>query len=46
MIKNQKPSFKNGKILIQMLNTTTDQKENIELIPFGKTILRQVTFKN
>ena len=46
MIKDQKPSFKNGKIQIQMLDKTSNNKENIELIPFGKTILRQVTFKN
>jgi DUF1680 family protein len=45
LIENQKPQKGNGKILIQMLNKTTNLKENIELIPFGKTILRQVTFK-
>ena len=46
MADNQKSKMKDGKIIIQMFDKTTNQKENIELIPFGKTILRQITFKN
>ena len=43
IIENQ-ASFQNGHIEIKAKNKTTDQIETIELIPFGKTILRQVSF--
>ena len=46
MTKSQKPEFITGKIQVHMLNTTTQQKEKTVLVPFSKTILRQVTFKN
>lgn len=46
MTEDQKPEYTNGKIQVLMLNTTTHLKEKIILIPFAKTILRQVTFKN
>ena len=46
MTGGQKPEYINGKIQIQMLNTSTHHKDKIVLIPFAKTILRQVTFKN
>ena len=45
MTEYQKPEYTNGKIQVQLLNTTTHLKEKISLIPFAKTILRQVTFK-
>jgi len=45
MTEHQKPEYTNGKIQVQLLNTTTHLKEKIILIPFAKTILRQVTFK-
>ena len=43
IIENQ-ASFQNGHIEIKAKNKATDQIETIELIPFGKTILRQVSF--
>ena len=46
MAEGVKPEYNNGKIKVQMLNAKTHHKENIVLIPFAKTILRQVTFKN
>jgi len=46
MTEDQKPEYTNGKIHVQLLNASTHLKERIELIPFSKTILRQVTFKN
>jgi len=33
-----------GKIKVNLFNTTTGKKEWVTLIPFGKTILRQVSF--
>jgi DUF1680 family protein len=36
--------FKDGKIEVSALNKGTNQEESITLIPFGKTILRQVSF--
>jgi hypothetical protein len=36
--------FSNGQIILKAKNKTTQQLENITLIPFGKTILRQVSF--
>ena len=46
VMKNQIPIYKDGDILVVVMNNETHQKEKIKLIPFGKTILRQVTFKN
>lgn len=43
-IEENQASFKNGQITIKAKNKTTQQIENITLIPFGKTILRQVSF--
>jgi 5-methylcytosine-specific restriction enzyme subunit McrC len=37
-------TFSNGQIKIKAKNKKTNQLENITLIPFGKTILRQVSF--
>lgn len=41
---NHQARFKDGKIEINALNKGTNQEESITLIPFGKTILRQVSF--
>lgn len=36
--------FQNGKIMIKLKNKNTQKTESVELIPLGKTILRQVSF--
>jgi hypothetical protein len=36
--------YKNGKIHVRLQNQSNQQIEKLELIPFGKTILRQVSF--
>jgi DUF1680 family protein len=43
-IEENQASFNKGKITIKAKNKKTQQIENIKLIPFGKTILRQVSF--
>lgn len=43
-IEENQASFNKGQITIKAKNKTTQQIENITLIPFGKTILRQVSF--
>ena len=43
-IEDHQASFSNGQLKIKAKNTTTHQIENITLIPFGKTILRQLSF--
>jgi DUF1680 family protein len=43
-IANHRASFKDGKISLNLKNKTTLKPEKLELIPMGKTILRQVTF--
>ena len=40
-----KPVYKNGKIQASLISEHTGKPEKVELIPMGKTILRQVTFK-
>ncbi len=40
-----KPVFRSGTIAVTLINSTTGKSEKVELIPFGKTILRQATFK-
>lgn len=40
----QKTKYKNGKIETKLFNQNTKKLENVELIPIGKTVLRQVTF--
>ena len=42
---HSKPVFKDGTIRVSLKNTDTHQPEQVELIPFSRTILRQVTFK-
>ena len=43
-IINNQARFDNGKIEIKALKKSNNQIETISLIPFGKTILRQVSF--
>jgi hypothetical protein len=43
-IEDNQATFNNGQIILKAKNKTTNQLENITLIPFGKTILRQVSF--
>jgi hypothetical protein len=43
-IEDNKAIYSNGLIKVKVKNKTTNQLENITLIPFGKTILRQVSF--
>ena len=42
--KKHKSVYKNGIIKTQLINLKRNKKETVELIPFGKTILRQTTF--
>ncbi|CAN1509805.1 Beta-L-arabinofuranosidase, GH127 [Flavobacteriaceae bacterium] len=43
-IENNNAKFENDKITVTLKNTTTNQLENIVLVPFGQTVLRQVSF--
>lgn len=43
-IDDNKAVFKNNQIIINARNLNNNQAEEITLIPFGKTILRQVSF--
>jgi DUF1680 family protein len=43
-IAAHKARYKNGKINARLQNQSNQQIEKLELIPFGKTILRQVSF--
>jgi DUF1680 family protein len=43
-IEDNQATFNNGQIIFNAKNKITNQIENIRLIPFGKTILRQVSF--
>lgn len=43
-IEENQATFRNGQINIKAKNKTSKQIESITLIPFGKTILRQVSF--
>jgi DUF1680 family protein len=43
-VEENQATFKNGQITIKAKNKTTQEIEIITLIPFGKTILRQVSF--
>jgi uncharacterized protein len=44
-VKNHQARFKNGSLWVKLKNQNTQKIEKVELIPFGKTILRQVSFK-
>jgi DUF1680 family protein len=41
---NEKYTYKNGFIKTKLINQNTNKIEEVELIPIGKTILRQATF--
>lgn len=41
---NVKTKYEQGKIYTELINQNNNKPEKVELIPFGKTILRQVTF--
>jgi len=41
---NCSPVFQNGILRVSLKNMNTSQNEQVELIPFAKTILRQVSF--
>jgi hypothetical protein len=43
-IEEHNARFNAGKIMVHAKNKNTNQIETITLIPFGKTILRQVSF--
>ena len=43
-IKNESIRFKNGIIETKLKNQSTNKTEKVQLIPIGKTVLRQVTF--
>ena len=43
-IENNQAKFQDGKIFVNLKNKKTQQPEPIELIPLGKTILRQAGF--
>jgi DUF1680 family protein len=43
-IEANEATFSKGQIKVKAKNKTTNELENITLIPFGKTILRQVSF--
>ena len=43
-IEEHQAKFNNGEITIKAKNKTTNQIESLTLIPFSKTILRQVSF--
>lgn len=42
--KGVKTTYQNGDITTQLLNSSTQQLEQVTLVPMGKTILRQVGF--
>ena len=43
-VTEYKPVYEEGTIKVSLINSTTKQVENVMLIPFGKSVLRQVTF--
>ncbi|MFZ4725681.1 MAG: beta-L-arabinofuranosidase domain-containing protein [Paludibacter sp.] len=44
-VKDNNATYANGKINLKLKNKSTNTNEQIELVSFGKTVLRQVTFK-
>ncbi|NEW83356.1 MAG: hypothetical protein GZ094_13440 [Mariniphaga sp.] len=44
-LKNNKAIYKSGEILLRLENSKTKQDELVTLVPFGKTILRQASFR-
>ena len=43
-IEANNAKFENDKINVTLKNTTTNQLENVVLVPFGQTVLRQASF--
>jgi len=43
-LNNHNAQFRNGKIQVSLKNKETQKSEQIELVPFPKTILRQASF--
>ena len=43
-LNNHNAQFRNGKIQVNLKNKETQKSEQIELVPFPKTILRQASF--
>lgn len=43
-IDDNAATYKNGKIKVRLLNSDTNTEEYVELIPMGKTVLRQAAF--
>lgn len=43
-IEKNNAKFENDKINLTLKNTTTNQLEDVILVPFGQTVLRQVSF--
>ena len=44
-VENNGAKYENGQISVTLRNDETKKLERIDLVPFGKTILRQVSFK-
>ncbi|MEI7982519.1 MAG: beta-L-arabinofuranosidase domain-containing protein, partial [Bacteroidota bacterium] len=44
-IRNHQARFQDGNISVNLKNKTTQKTEKLDLIPLGKTILRQVSFQ-
>ncbi|MGA3013034.1 MAG: beta-L-arabinofuranosidase domain-containing protein [Bacteroidales bacterium] len=44
-LENHKALYRDGVIYVDLRNAATKKTEQVRLIPFGKTILRQVSFK-
>ena len=41
---NPNPIFEKGRLKVNLINTTSNKKERVELVPLGKTALRQAGF--
>lgn len=44
-VKDNNATYANGKINLKLKNKRTNTTEQVELVSFGQTVLRQVTFK-
>lgn len=43
-VNSKTTKYTDGKIITELINKKTGKKEKVELVPLGKTILRQTTF--
>ena len=43
-IENNEARYQDGKIFVNLRNLKTQSIDKVELVPFGKTILRQASF--